>query len=264
MKKVYIATDNEGVAGVTGVHGPLFRDNPEYLYSCEELTSELNTCISALFDSGVNEIIIDDGHCDGRNILLNRIDPRVRIIQGTPRPRRLPGLDSSFSAMILIGYHPMANTDGGVLSHTFSSVNIEWMTINGITMGEIAIDAMIAGYRGVPVIMVTSCSKGIEEAKHFFGNVETVAVKEGFSRTCAISLSREQVAETISETTINAWQRLKEFFPYKPFEGPFEKVIRFKAGKESVALEYVANRQYKILDSLTVAKKSNSFDNIAP
>jgi len=42
-----------------------------------------------------------------------------------------------------------------------------------------------------------------------------------------------------------------------------KKVIRFKAGKESVTQQYVANRQYKILDSLTVAKKSNSFDDVA-
>ena len=263
MSKVYIATDNEGVAGVTGVYGPLTRDNPEYLYSCEELTYEVNLCASALFDSGVKEIVIDDGHSNGRNILPEHIDSRVRLLQGTPRPRRLSGLDSSFSAVILIGYHPMANTENGVLSHTFSSVNIEWMTINGITMGEIANDAMTAGYRGVPVIMVTSCRKGAEEAKRFLGNVETLPVKEGFSRTCAVSLPRKELTEAIGNVTVNAWKRLKEFVPYKPFMPPFEKVIHFKVGKESVASDYVALRNYKSLDSLTVSKKSNSFDDIS-
>lgn len=262
MAKVYIATDNEGVAGVTGVYGPLMRDNPEYSYSCEELTYEVNACVSALFDSSVNEIVVDDGHWQGRNILLDCIDPRVRMIQGTPRPRRLPGLDASFSAVILIGYHPMANTDAGVLSHTFSSVNFEWMTINSVIVGEIANDAMVAGYRGVPLIMVTSCRKGIEEAKHFLGNVEIVAVKEGLSRTCAVSLSCNQAAKAIRDATANAWKRLETFKPYRPFTPPFEKIIRLKAGREAVAAEYVANGRYESLDSLTILRKSDNFDDL--
>jgi D-amino peptidase len=262
MTKVYIATDNEGVAGVTGVYGPLMRDNPEYVYSCEELTYEVNSCISGLFDSGAKEIVVDDGHCQGKNILLDQIDPRVRMIQGTPRPRRLPGLDSSFSAVILLGYHPMANTDAGVLSHTFSSVNIEWMTINGITVGEITSDAMVAGYRGIPVIMVTSCRKGVEEAKRFLGNVETVAVKEGLGRTCAVSLSHNQAGEAIRNAAANAWKQRKSFVPYRPFTPPFEKIVRLKAGREAVAAQYAVNDHCELLDSLTISRKSDNFDDL--
>jgi D-aminopeptidase len=48
-----------------------------------------------------------------------------------------------------------------------SSLRYQWMKVNGVEVGEIAIDAAVAGELGVPVIFVSSDSAGIKEAKEF-------------------------------------------------------------------------------------------------
>lgn len=73
----------------------------------------------------------------------------------------------------------------------------------------------VVDYRRVPVILVSSCQKGIEEAKYCLGEIETVAVKEGFSRMCAVSLSRGQSVKAVYGAAVNAWKRRTTRSPYQ-------------------------------------------------
>lgn len=57
--------------------------------------------------------------------------------------------------LILLGYHAMAGTAGAILEHTYSSVEIQNVWLNGRKAGEVGIDVAIAAEHQVPVILVS-------------------------------------------------------------------------------------------------------------
>lgn len=65
------------------------------------------------------------------------------------------GIDKSFDAVIFIGYHAKAGTPNAILEHTMSSRNITDVSINGISLPEAGINALIAGYYDVPVVFLS-------------------------------------------------------------------------------------------------------------
>lgn len=113
--RMYICTDLEGVACVAGeADKPLFPGSKQYEFARKELTREVNAAIRALKESGVHEIIVEDGHGDGTEVLIyDELLEGVKILLGVPRPRQFPPLDSSFAGVLLIGYHPMAGSERG-------------------------------------------------------------------------------------------------------------------------------------------------------
>ena len=124
------------------------------------------------------------------------------------------GLEAGFAGLFLIAYHSMAGTPNGVLSHSFSSVSIQHMWLNDVRVGEIGMEAALAGSLGVPVILVTSDRAGTEEAHSLLGEgVRTVAVKEGFGRNCALSLHPAKAQALIREAAADAVRHAHEIRP---------------------------------------------------
>jgi D-amino peptidase len=78
-------------------------------------------------DGGATDIIVN--HCYGGelNLVCDRLCPDVRILLGEPRPRRLMGLEENTNGVFTIAYHAMAGTNGGMLSHSYSSTGIQNM-----------------------------------------------------------------------------------------------------------------------------------------
>ncbi|HQD39643.1 MAG TPA: M55 family metallopeptidase, partial [Bacillota bacterium] len=144
---------------------------------------------------------------------------------------------------------------GGVLSHSFSSASIHNMWLNGRLIGEIGLTAAQAGSLGVPVIFVSSCRAGTEEAKEWIEGVETVAVKEGYGRNFALSLHPEDAQEQIRKGVARAVERIREIQPVK-IPPPYELRIEYKL--ESTAEAEVRARGSIRLDSRTVARRSDN------
>lgn len=255
--KIYISADLEGTCCVVGEAGKsLMPGSKQYGFAREELTEEVNSAIEGLRECGVEDIIVDDEHDGGTEILIyEKLLPGVKIFLGNPRPRRFPPLDSTFDGMILIGYHPMAGTECGILSHSYSSVGIQRMWLNGIEIGEIGLDSALAGAFNVPVIFVSSCAKGIEEAKRILGDVETVAVKEGYGRNCALSLHPKDAQALIKEGVKRAIRRINDFKPLK-FSPPFELKVEYKL--ESLAETESRRPDTVRLDSRTILRRSDN------
>ncbi len=261
--KIYISTDLEGVCCVVGEAGkPLMPGSKQYEFARKELTQEVNSAIEGLKECGVDEIVVDDGHDGGIEILIyEELLPGVKVFLGNPRPRRFPALDSSFDGMIFIGYHPMAGVESGILSHSYSSVGIQRMWLNGIEIGEIGLDSSLAGALGVPVIFVSSCTKGVEEAKRLLGDIETIAVKEGFGRNCALSLHPKDAQRLIKEGVKRAIYRIDKFKPLK-ISPPFELKIEYKL--ESLAEGEIRKIGVERIDPRTIVRRSdNIFDLIS-
>ncbi len=213
--KVYVITDLEGVSGVIREEQTQ-AGNREYEEACLLLTREVNAAVEGAVEAGASEVLVNDGHGarGGFNLVAEELHRAARYITGGPRPVALPGLNGGFNAAFLIGYHAMAGTRNAVLDHTMSTRVIYNAYINGVKVGEIGIEAAILGYFGIPVSLVTGCRKAVEEAQTLLGNVETVAVKEGFSRNFAVCLAPAEARERIRAAAKKSLERLTEFKPF--------------------------------------------------
>lgn len=213
--KVYVLTDIEGVSCVVREEQQSY-GNREYDEACLLLTREVNAAIDGAIEGGATEILVNDGHGarSGFNLVPEELHEGAKYLMGGPRPCVLAGLDKSFNAAFLVGYHAMAGTQGAVLDHTMSTRVIVNAHINGIRVGEIGIEASTLGYFGVPVVLVTGCKKAVEEARSLLGNVEGVVAKVGVSRNVAICSSPKKVRKLIRSAAKRALQRATDFKPF--------------------------------------------------
>jgi D-amino peptidase len=83
--KILIATDMEGVTGVT-TWDQVMPGHTEYTRFRRLMTQDVNAAIRGAFDSGADEVIITDGHWDGSNIVIEELDRRTRLNTGSPSP----------------------------------------------------------------------------------------------------------------------------------------------------------------------------------
>lgn len=258
--KFIIAVDLEGIAGVVGQPGVPLGQAVDYDFACRQATREANAVARALFDAGATQVIVWDNHGRSLNLRYEEIDRRCDILLGVGLPHRWTSMDESFDGVVLVGYHAMDNVEDGVLAHTFSSASYQWMKINDREVGEIAIDAAMAGEKGVPVILVSSDDKGVAEAKEFLPWVETVETKKGFARNGALCKHPDRVVDELYEATKRSVDRLSEMKPFA-FETPLNIRIRFKNldGAQSIARGR-GQGSWKRLDGYTA---ESSFDRIS-
>lgn len=199
--KIYVNTDLEGISGVFNFVQTREKGSPENLQACEYFMGDLDAVIQGLRDGGATEVVVLDGH-GNQAVVPHLMSPGATYITGRPRPGagNLSLLDSSFAAMVMVGFHAMNGTPDGVLCHTQSSKSENRYWYNGIESGELVQNAVIAGYYGVPVIMVTGDEATCREATHFFGNkVVTVATKKGLAREAAELYPFEETRQALYE-----------------------------------------------------------------
>lgn len=214
--KIYINTDLEGISGVFKFDQTRQKDTPLNIQACEYFMGDLVAVINGLHDAGVSQIVVLDGH-GTQAIIPHLMVPGAKYITGLPRPgiANLTDLDSSFSGMIMLGFHAMMGTPDGVLNHTQSSRSENRYWYNGVESGELAQYAAIAGYFRVPVIMVTGDEATCREANKFFGNsCITVPVKRGLSRESAVLYPFEETRKALYEGAKKAVAAISSCKPY--------------------------------------------------
>jgi D-amino peptidase len=133
----------------------------------------------------------------------------------------------------MIGYHAMEGTPNGVLAHTYSPDAYRAIRVNGQRVGEIALDAAVAGDLGVPLIFVASDEEGCREASGAMPWIETVATKRGYGRNCALSRHPAVVEEDIYHAVQRAVGRRGEMKPFC-FSRPMQMEIEFKKCLQAV------------------------------
>lgn len=224
-KKIYMITDMEGVDGIFNWNDQCAPfQGARWAESQKFLTDEVNAAVDGLFAGGATEVHVADLHDSSRSLSVATIDPRAQLLQGQGFPPTL-GLDASYNAVIFVGQHPMAGATNGVLSHT-QDFNIENVWVNSKRVGELGERTMLAGYYGVPVIMLAGDTAACKELLDLVPNAECAAVKTGFSRSAGISLSHPAAVKLIREKAQRAMERLSEIKPYR-ISGPVEVRVQF-------------------------------------
>jgi D-amino peptidase len=120
------------------------------------------------------------------------------MITGQPKPLGMTmGLDSTFDAAVYIGYHAPGSTANAVHGHTFSGA-LKVVRLNGKEVGEYGLNAMVAGYWGVPVVFISGDKAAVEMAQDFIPGVDGLAVKEGIGYYAAKTMNPLEAREKIT------------------------------------------------------------------
>ena len=170
--KVYISSDMEGIAGVVSGEqlGP---QGFEYQRFREFMTNEVLAAIEGARAAGATEILVGDSHGNGQNLLIEKFPKDVQIVRSWQRPlAMMQGIDSTFAAVLFVGYHTGTTNSEGVRAHTMSSATLADMRLNGVSVPEAGLNAAIAGHFGVPVALITGDEAVVKEARALLGDVE--------------------------------------------------------------------------------------------
>ena len=225
--RVFISVDMEGIAGVTNWE-EMGRGGKDYDLFRKIMTQEASAAVEGAVAAGAKEIWVRDSHGSARNILpdlLNRNAKLLRDWSGRPEAMML-GIDETFDAAIFIGYHAKAGTPDALLEHTFSNSRVTDIAINGVSLPEAGINALLAGLHEVPVVFVAGDEAVCEQVRGLFGKVETVAVKKGIG-AAALNLHPEVAQEKIRAGVEKALGNLSEYEPYK-MTAPYTMVLKLK------------------------------------
>jgi D-amino peptidase len=246
--KIYISADQEGVGGavsefqltVGGVEWERFR---------RHMTAEVNAAVEAAFEAGATEVVVSDSHGSGQNLITEDLHPDVRLIRSWPRKLiMMEGIDETFDAAILIGYHASEGVADAIAAHTMAGTKIAAIRLNGITVPEGGFNAAIAGHFGVPVVMVSGDQTATAEVRSLLGDVEEAVVKWAIGNRSAETMHPTRAQELIAHRTRAALGRLGDFRPYRPWEGgdqgrpgPVTLEIDFKSETDAEMLAYLSS-----------------------
>lgn len=205
--KILVAADMEGITGVT-TWDHVTPEHPEYARFRLVMTEEVNAAVRGAFEGGAGEVIVTDGHADGLNILVEKLDARARLNTGNGSPLSMvQGINGEISGVIFVGYHARAGSMNAVLAHTWSNSRVANVWLNDILVGEYGLNAAVCGHFGVPVIMISGDQTACAQARELLGPLVTVVVKQAtgfFSAECLPpEITREQVFQAARSAVAN-------------------------------------------------------------
>jgi D-amino peptidase len=210
---VYISTDIEGAAGIVDweqVRGP----GSEYEIGRGLLTDEVNAAIDGAADAGATRFLVNDAHRTMYNMSSGALHHNASYLSGRHKPLyMMEGLDGTFDAVFMIAYHGAMGAERAVLSHTYNPRAIWEVRLNGVAVGESALNALVALHHGVPVALITGDEATAQEARPFLPDVETVVVKRSVTRFAAESLHPARACELIRAGARAALSRLDALSP---------------------------------------------------
>lgn len=230
--KALISVDMEGVSGI--VHSS--ETNPErydYRRGRELMTADANAVIAGVLDAEPTaDVLVADAHGTFRNLLPEQLHRRARLVRGKPRAlNMLAGLDEETDAALFVGYHVRAGEGPGVLAHTMNGEILdvrvtgrapgEDARVTGRSLGEIGLNAAMAGHLGVPVVLLSGDDAACAEAAALIPEAVTVPVKEALGMAAAVALHPEEARDRLRRAAADAVSRRTEIPPLA-LKGPLD------------------------------------------
>lgn len=228
-KRFMIRCDIEGASGVVS-YTQAEPGQAEYPFGQRMFMADLLAAVEGLTAGGADEIMIYDEHYYGRNVDVAALPAHVRVICGKPPYRTdwAGGLDAAFDGVLLVGFHSKFGTAEGLLHHSYE-LDIRDLRLNDCSVGEIGMEAAIAGDFGVPVLMVTGDSAGIAEAQALLPGITGVVVKESLGETGGSCLSLSVSTKLIRTAAQSVASTPPAVRPYR-LSDPVELEIKLNEG----------------------------------
>lgn len=233
--KVYISADIEGITGLVSWSQCGRPDGHHYDFGFARrmMTHDVNAAIRGAKAAGATTIVIKDSHGTSKNLLIDELEPGVSLVSGHGGgiDGMMMGIDETFDAALLVGYHAMAGTTAGIMEHTITG-GVHRLRINGIPSGEIALSAGVAGRYGVPLVFISSDEAGCVEAKERIHHIRTASVKKGLARYMGECLSPDQTGPMIEKGVEEAIRNRSQVQPWVPAE-PTTITVEFNRSEEA-------------------------------
>ncbi len=177
--KIYLSADIEGITGTTH-WDETEKKQADYEEFREQMTAEVAAACEGALNAGASEIWVKDAHDSARNIIAARLPPEAKLVRGwSGHPYlMMDGLDSTFQAALMIGYHSRAGSSANPLSHTMSGSDL-YVKINERYASEFLINSYTAALENVPVVFVSGDAGLCEDAASLIPGLTGVAVKQG-------------------------------------------------------------------------------------
>jgi len=154
------------------------------------------------------------------------VHPSARLISHSfKRHGMMEGLDETFDAVIFIGYHAKADAPRGLFAHTGSGV-VRDLQINGRSVGEGGMNAALAAWYGVPVVLVTGDDVAVAEVKESAPSARVVAVKRAINVRAVELKPLQQARQEIQQAAREAIASARKPAPQRA--GPFRVQMRFR------------------------------------
>jgi D-amino peptidase len=202
---VFVSVDMEGCADLVHWDEVFPSATREYERSQVIMTGEVDAVVAGAFDGGAQSVVVNDSHSKMRNILTQRVDPRATFVSGRLKPLfMLEGIRPEHTGAFFVGYHGAIGDAQAVLGHTYSPRVIFECRLGGKPVGELAINAALAGAFGVPVTLVSGDRTTLAEAETLLPWAQLVETKQSISYHAARCRSPKAVAAELREAAVRA------------------------------------------------------------
>jgi D-amino peptidase len=250
-KTVLVITDAEGVAGICRQD----QTDPKSPELRELLTGEVNAAVDGFYAGGADEVIVWDGHAGSETLSALTIHPRAKLRIGAGGSKRT--FDNRYSAVAFVGQHPHVNRRGGVMAHSYWSLGIQNLLMNGKQVGEIETVAALAGVYDTPVIFLSGDQAAADDLRAIVPNAEVAVVKQGFSNYTCLTLSAQAARDLIREGATRAMKGLDRVKPYR-LEGPVTIQVEYTP-RNVLGIDPPSGPGIEVLDGRTVRYSGKDF-----
>ena len=243
---IFVSADMEGCATI--VHWDEVRPGATLAYERARsiVAAEVNAAIDGALQAGASTAAVNDAHSTMRNLVVEDLDPRVRLVSGRGKPLyMLQGIEAELPALaFFIGYHGAIGDKDAVMGHTYSPrVIFEcrlWARDDApLVVGELTINAALAGHFGVPVALVSGDRTTLAEAERTVPWAVRVETKRSLSYYAAECLSPQRVREALREAGAEA-VRQRERMELFQLAGPITLEIDTMTTSQADALDGLA------------------------
>jgi D-amino peptidase len=287
VMKLYISADLEGVCGVTSKAQcyPHPQTVSAYHHAVEALGREIQAILRGLATSAHHcpcpdplTVVVNDAHGPMSNLTLAHLRPppsspdegaqalqqhwpAVHLLGGKPKlSAMMAGLNDSFNAVMLVGYHAKAQTQHGVLAHSFHDL-IADISLNGQSVGETWLNVLYAHEHGVPVMLGSGDAAFCDELQALAPKTWTISTKTGLGWAAACHEPEAYVLQELTAQAANVLDALKAKVSRAPLSWLPEPPMTLRlALTHPVAADLVAQQpHWQRLDGVTLQTTQGTF-----
>jgi D-aminopeptidase len=221
---ILIIADLEGSSGCWSYAASAFLTD-EWCQACLEMSRDVNSVVSALFDAGVKTVTVKDFHRTGYNMFPELIDSRATLISGY-RGGPIPGIGNPLDvqAVMFLGMHAASGSDG-FLAHTLTS-RIARLEVNHRLLAEIELFAASLAPWKIRPIFFSGCPVACSQAAAVVDNIDCFPIdKSRGAERFDTRNWRSALAQAAVESLSN-----RKTKPYEPL-GPFDARVTLRDGE---------------------------------
>ena len=226
FRRVMIVADIEGSSGCWDYAGSAFLRR-EWVLACEAETRDVASVAQALFDAGVEDILVKDFHRTGYNLLAEGIHPQARIESGY-RMGPVPALGDPgrAEAVFFLGMHAASGTRG-FLPHTMTS-RLAAVQVNGRSLPEVVLFAALLAPYGIRPVFFSGCPEACRQAAAEIPEITTYPIDKaiGPQRFDACDWRRDLARKAVEALSNDAPQPLTD-------NGPCDVRVVFREGADA-------------------------------